>query len=124
MADGKTRHVFLTALLILMGIANLATAIMWATQNKTIREMFPNLPGLLVPALILVALINLVCLIALFKWKKWGFWGLCATAILGPVVNVTLGLGFAGSVRNIIALLILSGVLQIGKKSKGWPQLD
>ena len=47
-----------------------------------------------------------------------------ASAGVTLVVNLAIGLGFWSAVGGILAVLILYGVLHIGKNNKGWPQLD
>lgn len=124
MADEKNRHGCLTALLILMIIANSATALMYLFGRGMIRHSLPSLPDYVFPILIVMALFNLVCAIALFKWKKWGFWGFCASTVVALAVNLSAGLGIGRSLTGIIGVLVLYGVLHIGKGNKGWPQLD
>ena len=67
---------------------------------------------------------NLVCAIALFQWKKWGFWGACGSSIVAIVVNLSIGLNPAAVVLGLLGVLLLYGVLHIGKENKGWPQLE
>jgi hypothetical protein len=61
-------------------------------------------------------------------WKKWGFWGFCATSVLALAINliyfrsgtVTIIISI---ISSLLAVLILFGVLHIGRENKGWPQL-
>jgi hypothetical protein len=124
MADVKSRHGCLTAWLVLMIIANSATALMYLLGSGAIRQTLPNMPGWAFPVLIVMSLFNLVCAIALFQWKKWGFWGFCASSIVALVVNLSVGLGIVSALSGLLGLLLLYGVLHIGKENKGWPQLD
>lgn len=124
MAEGKTRHGCLTAFLILIIIANSATALMYLFRGVAIRQSIPNMPGFAIPLLIVMALFNLLCAIALFRWKKWGFWGFCGSSIVALTLNLYLGLGIGPSLGGLVGLLLLFGVLHIGKENKGWPQLD
>jgi len=64
-----------------------------------------------------------VCAVAVLQWKKWGFWGFCASAVASLVVNLWLGVGM-GIVGAVIGVLLLYGVLHIGKENKGWPRLE
>lgn len=124
MADAKTRHGCLTAWLVLMIVANCATALMYLLGSEAIGRTLPNAPGWAFPVLIVVSLFNLVCSIALFQWKKWGFWGFCVSSVVALVVNLSLGLGIGPSLVGLVGLLLLYGVLHIGKEGKGWPQLE
>lgn len=124
MAEGKSRHGCLTAWLVLMIIANSASALMYLLGSDAIRQALPNAPGWAFPVLIVFSLFNLVCAIALFQWKKWGFWGFCVSSVVALVVNLSIGLGIGPAVGGLIGVALLYGVLQIGKENKGWPQLD
>jgi len=123
MADAKRRHGCLTAWLVLTIVANSATVLMYVLRSETIRRSLPNAPGWTLPLLIVVSLFNLVCAGALLQWKKWGFWGSCASAVVSLVVNLWLGLG-TGVAGAVVGVLLLYGVLHIGKENKGWPQLE
>jgi FtsH-binding integral membrane protein len=123
MADAKKRHGCLTAWLVLMIVANSASALWYVLRSETIRRSLPNALGWTLPVLIVVSLFNVVCAVALLQWKKWGFWGSCASAVVSLVVNLWLGLG-TGVAGAVVGVLLLYGVLHIGKENKGWPQLD
>jgi hypothetical protein len=120
----KQRHGCLTAYLVLAIIANSATALLYLLGREAVKRSTPTLPDWAFPVLLVVCLFNLVCAIALFRWKKWGFWGLVASATATLGVNLAIGLGVWSAVGGILAVLILYGVLHIGKNNKGWPQLD
>jgi len=124
MGDGKNRHGCLTAWLVLMIVANSAAALMYLLGSEAIRDKLPNMPGWTFPVLIVLSLFNLVCAIALFQWKKWGFWGICASGVVALVVNLSAGLGIGSTLAGLLGVLLLYGVLHIGKENKGWPQLD
>ena len=124
MTEAKNRHGCLTAWLVLMIIANSATALAYLVGRDEIQKTLPNAPGWAFPVLIIFALFNLVCAIALFKWQKWGFWGFCVSAVVALFVNFSIGLGVGSSLGGLVGVALLYGVLQIGKDNKGWPQLD
>ena len=124
MAAAKKRHGCLTVWLIFMIAANSAVALMYLLGAETIRGSFRNAPGWAFPVLIVFSLFNLVCVIALFQWKKWGFWGCCGSSVVGVVVNLSIGLKPASVVLGMLGVLLLYGVLHIGKENKGWPQLE
>ena len=121
----KQRHGCLTAYLVLAIIANSVTALLYLLGSQAVKRGSPQpIPDWAFPALIGVCLFNLVCAIALFRWKKWGFWGLVASAAVALGVNIAIGLGPLAAIGGIIAVLLLYGVLQIGKENKGWSQLE
>ena len=88
-----------------------------------------NIPVWVFLVSIVFSIFSVVCAIALFLWKKWGFWGFCASSVAALVLNlsvVTSGIGqvIYSSLFSLVLVLVLFGVLHIGKKeNKGWPQL-
>ena len=121
----KQRHGCLTAWLILMLIANSATALVYLFSADTLRRNLPHTPpSWLFPVLIVFALFNIVCAIALFQWKKWGFWGFLLSSIVAVFANISAGLGIGPALLGLIGIAILYGVLHIGNENKGWPQLE
>jgi len=121
----KQRHGCLTAWLILMLIANSATALLYLFSGAAIASKLPHIPpSWLFPLLIVFALFNVVCAIALFQWKKWGFWGFLLTSVVAVFANLSAGLGIGLALLGLIGIAILYGVLQIGNENKGWPQLE
>jgi hypothetical protein len=107
-----------------MIVANSAIALIYLLGSEVIRRTIPDAPGWAFPVLIVFSLFNLVCAIALFKWKKWGFWGCCVFSVVALVVNLSVGLGIGPAVGGLVGVLLLYGVLHIGKENKGWPQLE
>ena len=124
MGDAKSRHGCLTAWLVLMIIMNSAGALMYLLGSEAIRQGYPNAPGWAFPVLLVFTLFNLVCAIALYRWKKWGFWGFCASSVVALVMNLSIGLGIGLAIGGLVGVLLLYGVLHIGKENKGWPQLE
>ncbi len=120
----KERHGCLTAYLVLAIIANSATALLYLFGAEAIKRSTPTVPDWAFPVLIVLVLFNLVCAIALFRWKKWGFGGLVASAVVTLGVNLTIGLGVSSAIVGLSGVLLLYGVLHIGKDNKGWPQLE
>lgn len=120
----KKRHGCLTAYLVLAIVLNSATALLYLFGAGAIKRSSPNIPDWAFPVLIVLVLFNLACAIALFRWKRWGFWGLVASAAVTLGVNLTIGLGLSSAVVGVLGVLLLYGVLHIGKDNKGWPQLD
>jgi hypothetical protein len=107
-----------------MIIASAASALIYLLGRELVLQALPNAPGWAFPVLIVFSLFNLVCAVALFKWKKWGFWGCCVSSIVALVVNLSVGLGIGQSLAGLVGVLVLYGVLNIGKENKGWPQLE
>lgn len=120
----KNRHGCLTAWLVLMLVANAASALMYTFGSENIRGAMPGVPGWAFPVLIAFSIFNLACAIALFRWQKWGFWGFCASGVAALAINLYIGIPPVTAFTGLIGLALLFGVLQIGKDNKGWPQLD
>ncbi len=120
----KERHGCLTAYLVFAIIANSATALLYLFGAAAIKRSTPNIPDWAFPVLIVLVLFNLACAIALLRWKKWGFWGLIVSAVVTLGINLTIGLGLSSAIVGLLGVVILYGVLQIGKDNRGWPQLD
>ena len=120
----KKRNGCLTAYLLLAIVLNSATALLYLFGAGAIKRSAPNIPDWGFPVLIVLVLFNLACAIALLRWKKWGFWGLVASAAVTLCVNLAIGLGLSSAVVGVLSVLLLYGVLHIGKDNKGWPQLD
>jgi len=120
----KSRHGCLTTWLVLMIVANSATALMYLFGSEAIRRALPSAPGWVFPVLGVFALFNLVCSVALLQWKKWGFLGFSVSSVVTLAVNLSMGLGLVPALGGLLGLLVLYGVLQIGRENKGWPQLE
>jgi hypothetical protein len=117
MAEAKQRYWCLTAWLILMIIANLVI-VLSVLIAITFKSSLPNYH------LGLFAIANVVFLVALFQWKKWGFFGYVGTNILIMVSGLTTGWHIGRFLLQVLWVLILYALLQIGKEKRGWTQLE
>ena len=124
MSEQKQRHGCLTAVLVLMIIANSAAALMYLFGSSSIKQSLPGMPSWALVVMGVFSVFNLVCAVAIFKWKKWGFWGFIASSIVVLFVNLSIGMGIGQSLLGLVGIALLYGVLHIGKENKGWPQLD
>jgi hypothetical protein len=120
----KQRHGCLTALLIVMIVANAVTALLYLFASDMIGKNLPGAPGWIFPVLAVLCIGNVAFAVALFQWKKWAFYGFVATSIAAFGVNLSLGLGIFQSVLGFVGVAILYWALQIGKEKKGWTQLE
>jgi hypothetical protein len=120
--EGTTR--MFRGYLVFAIIANSAIVLLYLLGREAVKRSTPTLPDWAFPVLIVTGLFNLVCAIRLLRWKKWGFWGLVASVAIILCVNLAAGLGFSSAVIGLLGVLMLYGVLHIGKANKGWPQLD
>ena len=117
MAEAKQRHWCLTAWLILMILAN-SVIVLSVLMAITIK---PSLPD---HHLGLFAIANVVFLVALFQWKKWGFLGYVGTNILIMASGLATGWHIGRFLLQVLWVLILYALLQIGKEKRGWTQLE
>jgi hypothetical protein len=124
MAEGKQRNGLVTAVLVLMIIANSVTALIYLLGSHTVKRGLPTPPEWIFTVLGVLCIINLVCVIALFKWKKWGFWGFLLISIVTIIINLSIGLGLGQSLLGLVGVILLYAVLQIGKERKGWSQME
>jgi hypothetical protein len=120
----KQRHGCLTAVLILMIIANSATALLYLFGGTLIEQALPGMPSWAVIVMGIFGVFNLICAIALFNWKKWAFWGFVGSSIGAFFVNLAIGMGIGQALLGLLGIALLYGVLHIGTENKGWPQLD
>jgi hypothetical protein len=118
----KQRHGCLTALLILMILANSYLTLSYTVNLIGSMNGASSLTWALVP-LVFIALFSVICAILVFRWKKFGFWGYSILGVLVMVINLAMGAG-AISFISLISPAVLFGVLHIGKENKGWPQLE
>ena len=124
MSAQKQRHGCLTASLVLMIIANSATALIYLFGSSAIKQALPGMSSWALVVMEIFSTFNLICAIALFKWKKWGFWGFTVSGVVAFFVNLSVGIGIGHALIGIVGIALLYGVLHIGKENKGWPQLD
>jgi hypothetical protein len=127
--EPKQRHGCLTVWLIFMIFGNSLTALIYSLgvieeAYREVLQEIPNAPVWLFLSMGVVPLFNIGCVIALFRWKKYGFWGICASMFVASILNLTAGFGGGSFLVGLIPIVVLYGVLQIGQKNKGWPQLD
>jgi hypothetical protein len=117
----QKRHWSLTVLLTFMIITNSVIGFRLIFFSFYVNH--PFLPKWSFGFVGITNIINAICAIAIFRWKKWGFWGLCISALLLLIISLSLSM-FRGAFSGVLSVLILYGVLQIGEKNKGWPQLE
>jgi hypothetical protein len=118
-----SRHGCLTAWLILMLIANAATAITTPLSVANMAKAGLQVNSTAVGVIVICAVANLIFAIALFRWMKWGFWGFCVTSAAALVTNLSIGLGIGQSLFGLIGIGLLYWVLNMGETNKAWPRL-
>jgi hypothetical protein len=118
-----SRHGCLTAWLILMLIANAATAITTPLSVANMAQASLQVNSTAIAVIVICAIANLIFAIALFRWMKWGFWGVCVTSVVALITNLSIGLGIGPSLVGLIGIGLLYWVLNMGEANKAWPRL-
>jgi len=120
----KKRNWCLTAYLVLMILACVLGAATYFFMRELVVQNNPEIPRTLHPVFGMFNLLMAGCMVALWKWQKWGFWVFAIIAIAGGILNTVL----SGSLLPVfvapISILILYGVLNIGRESRAWKQLE
>jgi hypothetical protein len=84
----------------------------------------PEITPYLRPLFGVVNLLITAAAYALWKWKKWGFWLFVGIALFGATFNTYLTRSIITFLMAPIGMLIMYGILHIGKENQGWKQLD
>jgi len=124
MSEVKKRHGCLEAILIFLLIGNALAALTFLVGWQVFKEDSLGVSKWTFPVLGVLAAANVLFAIALFKWKKMGFWGLIVTTLVGVSVQMSGGYGIGQSLLDLIGVVLLYGVLHIGKENNGWQQLE
>jgi hypothetical protein len=120
----KQRLGCLTAWLVLMILANAFALVSVPLRVGLIEQLIPNFPAWVVWPIFLLAILNIGFAIALLQWKKWGFFGVLCTSLTAFALNIYLGIGIPHAVAGLVGIVILYGLLQIGREKSGWSQLE
>jgi len=120
MPEQKRRHGCLTAYLVVVIVGNSAVTLAYLLGGA---EAYPWIPWWALALIVFASIFIVVSAIALLKWKKWGFWVFLGSIVGIFWVNLLIGVGPL-SFLGLLAVPVLYGVLHIGEKNKGWPQLD
>ena len=121
----KQRHGCVTAWLVLLIIANSATAMIYFFASEMIIENLANVSLTITVLLGIFSIANVVFAIMLFQWKKLGFWGFLGTSIVALIINMSVGLGIGQSLIGLLGAVILYGILQIKNDGvKAWENLE
>jgi len=120
----KKRHGCLTAYLILMIVVGILGAAIYFLAGNGVAQGNPEIPARLRPVFGIINLFMAGSAVALWKWKKWGFWAFVSIGILGGLLNSYLSRSIVPMIFVPIGVLIMYGILHIGKENQGWKQLD
>jgi ribosomal protein L40E len=119
----KSRHGCLTTWLIFIIIVNAGFAILNLLKRDMLWEEVAA-PTWVVIFSVAMAVLTVVCAIALFRWQMWGFILFLFLAIVTCVVDVAVARNILAGIMAFIPVLVLYGVLHIGRKINGWDQLE
>jgi len=87
----KTRGFWLSAFLILMLLANAATAFTYFSNPTLIVDLYPKVTTSFVYSLGLMAVINFLFAVLIWCWKKIGVYGFYLNALIAVGINIYLG---------------------------------
>lgn len=120
----KKRHGCLAVYLGFMMFIGLAGAATYVFAGSFVAAGNPEVPAALRPVFGISNLLVAVSAFALWRWKKWGFWLFVAVGVLGAAGNAYL----SGSLLPLfivpVGILIMYGILHMGKDHQGWNQLE
>lgn len=107
-----------------MVFLNGLTAVTYLFRSGEIKAAFPEDSLWVFSVFFALSVFNVVCAIALFMWKKWAFWAYLASSVVALAVNSSLDMGTGLTFAGLFGVVVLYGVLLIGKRDKGWAKLE
>ncbi|MHC4500267.1 MAG: hypothetical protein ACYS21_14270 [Planctomycetota bacterium] len=122
-SNQKKRHVLTTIWLSIILIGNGLATPFYLMGHPEIKKSLPQAPDLFWPIYGSLGIVVVICCIALFMWKKWGFWGICMTSALATVSQLLYGFGYKSFIGPS-AVLLLFGLLKLGKENSAWKHLE
>lgn len=123
----KYRHWLLTFwLILLIFLAFIKAWYSFVYLPIDLHARLPNVSSWYAYGLGIISIATILCVYGIFKWSIWGFWGYC----LFKIVEIYLKLSFSVEkdtasivIEQIVLVLILFGLLNIGGEKKAWKQL-
>lgn len=120
----KKRHGCLAVYLGFMMLVGLLGGATYLFAGSYVAVSNPEIPAGLRPVFGLANLLIAVAAMALWRWKKWGFWLFVAIASASALGNTYLTGSIITFLMAPLGVLIMYGVLHIGKERQGWKQLE
>ena len=125
-SNQKKRHILATIWLSIILIGNgIAVPIypIYFMGHPEIKKALPQAPDFIWPLFGFLGIVVVVCCIALLMWKKWGFWGICIISALATATQLLYGFGYKSFIGPS-AVLLLFGLLKLGKENSIWKHLE
>ena len=119
----KYRHILATIWLSIILIGNGVAAPFYIIGHPELKKALPKAPDIIWPIFGFLGIIVVICCIALFKWKKWGYWGICTISALSIVPYLLYGAGYS-TLIGPCAVILLFGLLRLGKENSAWQYLE
>ncbi len=107
----KQRGGCLTALLVLMMIANPLVGLMYIVSGDAIQRAL-HAPAWAIPVLGGASMLNFVWAVGVWKFKRWGVYGFLAMAAVALIVNFTIGVAPMQAVLGLIGPAILIALVR------------
>jgi hypothetical protein len=117
------RNLCLTVFLSALLFANGLTVIFYLFTGRRFVLTYPHTPDWLFYPWAVGSALNVLFAIFLFRWRKWAFYAFCLVAAALSAIDASFGVPLRSAGDRLVGAAALYGVLQIGRKNKGWPQL-
>ncbi len=114
----KQRGGCLTALLVLMMIANPLVGLMYLVNGDAIQRAI-HAPGWAIPVLGGASLLNFASAVGVWRFKKWGVYGFLAMSAVALTVNLIVGIAPLQIMIGLIGPAILVALVR-----PLWSQFD
>ena len=122
-SDQKKRHILATVWLGVITTGNAIASPLYILGYPPLKEAIPQVPDIFWTILGCLGPVVVICCVALFRWKKWGFWGICIVSALVTITELLYGIGY-GALIGPCAVLLLYGLLRLGKEKSAWNHLE
>lgn len=119
----KHRHILATIWLGVILIGNGVAAPFYIIGHPGLKKALPQAPDIMWFLFGILGIIVVICCIALLKWKKWGFWGIGTISALTIVPYLLYDAGYSALIGPC-AVLLLYGLLRLGKENSAWQHLE
>ena len=122
-SNQKHRHILATIWLGIILIGNGVATPFYLMGHPELKKALPKAPNIMWPVFGSLGIVVVICCIALFRWKKWGFWGICLISALSVLPYLLYGAGYS-TLIGPCAVLLLFGLLKLGKENSAWHNLE
>lgn len=108
--------------MIVLNVLAMVVATFFLSRSQ-IRAVAPHFSDEMYLLYNLGGILNIVFLTAMLRRRLWGYVGLWVVGIGAVALNIAAGMQVAQAVSNLMGLVLLYWVLQIGGERSGWSRL-